>query len=240
MPQNPSLFDWLRLVTSVLTPLSVVALGLLGKSYLLKLERRRMISQIDAAWRMEVLREFLGHLNKTFCYFMYQGEWLAISPDAATATKRATDRLVYTNRFLWSDEFLDAYERFNRAAFVENRGPGKPFLFRANVALHEKNPEWRESWRKRFVGSEERIRRDDFYAVHERVLLLGVRDVGVEPVERREAGGATGGWWSRFGVGCRVGRWRSRRADGFGRREEPGGDRREDAGGGIDGRARRR
>ena len=102
-----------------------------------------------------------------------------MSPDDATVVKRSSDRIVFSNSFLWSCDFLDAYRDFTATAFLENQGPGRPFLFRANVVLHKKNPNWDDVWEKRFVKESDRVRRKEFIDAYERMLRLAVRDIGI-------------------------------------------------------------
>ena len=96
-------------------------------------------------WRHQS-RALLPHLNDIYCYFTYQGDWRTMSPDDATAAKRTSDRVVFSNFFLWSKEFLEAYEEYTRTAFLEHRGEGRQFLFRTSVARHRENPKWEDSW----------------------------------------------------------------------------------------------
>ena len=170
------LLDWLRVV---LMPLAIVALGYVIKLCVDRRERERMLFGVATAWRVEVFREFTVRLNDIYCYFTYQGSWLEMSPDQATAGKRACDRIVYVNEFLWTEDFVKAYREFTTAAFAENQGPGRPFLFRANVARHRENPRWDESWSESFVSEDKRIRRCEFIPLYRRVLELAGRDVGV-------------------------------------------------------------
>ena len=93
--------------------------------------------------------------------------------------KREADRIVMTNRFLFSPEFMCAYRRYKSTAFVEFQGKGVEFLFKANVERHMENPEWKESWRRRFVKSEERVLRGDFVKAYDNMLSVAVRDLGV-------------------------------------------------------------
>lgn len=168
--------DWLRVV---LMPLTIVALGYVTKLWVDRLERRRILFGVATTWRVEVFRELTSQLNDIYCYFTYQGNWLELSPDQATRRKRGCDRIVYTNEFLWTRDFLKAYLEFVTAAFAENQGPGNPFLFRANVVRHRENPRWDESWTSRFVPEEERIKRCTFIPLYRRMLALAARDVGV-------------------------------------------------------------
>ena len=51
---SPCLLDWLRLATAMLTPLSIVGLGILAKIHADGLERRRTLFEVGARWRIEV------------------------------------------------------------------------------------------------------------------------------------------------------------------------------------------
>ena len=173
------LFAWLGLFVDALTPIVLGLLGLRAHAYVDRLARKRRYSEVEAEWRLEVFRELANSLNDIYCYFNYQGNWLSMTPDDATRSKRTSDRLVYMNRFLWSPDFLEAYDGFGRTVFVQNRGPGRPFAFRANVERHKENPNWDDSWEDRFVPEKDRVRRVDFREAYDRMMALAVRDLGV-------------------------------------------------------------
>ena len=171
------LVDW---VGAVLMPGVICILGFLAKRYADTLERRRLVFDVASKWRVEVFRELTQYLNDLYCYFTYQGRWLELSPADATERKRACDRVVHMNAFLWTVEFLDAYKQFTTAAYAETQGRGSAFRFRANVDMHRVNPRWEDAWSERFVPAAERIRRKEFTEVYQRVLYLAVRDIGVD------------------------------------------------------------
>lgn len=173
------LVTWLGLLTDMFIPLVLCWLGFRAHKYVDRLTRHRRLSEVESMWRLEVFRELQGNLNDIFCYFNYQGNWASMSPDDATAAKRASDRIVYMNTFLWSREFLDAYEKYTAAAFVQEQGPENSFLFRANVARHRKNKKWEDSWEDRFVPVDERIKREDFTKFYEDMVSFAVRDLGI-------------------------------------------------------------
>ena len=178
-PWGATAIEWLRVLAAIATPIVLWWLGFRTLAYADRLERRRRSSAVGAEWRLEVFRELLKHFNRTYCYFTYQGDWLLLSLDDATEAKRAADRIVYANKFLWSPEFMEAYRRFNTVAYVENRGPGKEFQFRANVTRHRENPAWQATWADRFVSKEERVTRKDFICAYNKVISRAVRDLGI-------------------------------------------------------------
>ena len=176
---------WLGLGVDILTPLVLWVLGLRVQKFAHRLERQRWFAEAGAEWRIGVFRELLPNLNDVYCYFTYQGRWMAMTPDDATTAKRAVDRLVYMNKFLWSAEFLEAYDRLKSVAFEESRGRGESFRFRANVAMHRENPSWQEGWEQRFVAPERRVRREQFVAAYEELVSLAVCDLGIRGREKR-------------------------------------------------------
>lgn len=170
--------DWMNVAIDLFVPLVVVVIaGFVSKRYVDRLERRRLLFHIRSTWRTEVFRELQVNLNNIFCYFTYQGNWRAMSPDDATAAKRASDRAVYMNIFLWSEEFLQAYEEYKEAAFIENQGPGKSFLFRANITRHKESPKWESTWERRFVPEGKRVKREIFIDAYNKMFRLALRDL---------------------------------------------------------------
>lgn len=179
-PATPTpLLEWLRLVADVAVPLALFGLGLLTKRYLETLVRRRKLFEVESMWRIEVFKELIPRLNDIFCYFTYQGDWRLSSPETITVAKRACDSVVYTNRFLWSNEFLHAYREFSATAFLENAGSGETFLLRANVHRHRENPAWVAAWERRFVPQAEHVSRETFTRDYDRMIRLAVRDLGI-------------------------------------------------------------
>ena len=173
------LVDWLGLLADMSIPLVLCWLGFRAHKYVDKLTRYRRLSEAESMWRLEVFRELQSKLNDIFCYFTYQGNWSSMSPDDATVAKRDADRIVYMNTFLWSREFLDAYEKYTAAAFVQEQGPGNSFLFRANVKRHRENEKWEDSWKNRFVPVNKRIRREEFVRFYNDMMSFAVRDLGI-------------------------------------------------------------
>lgn len=177
---SPDLLEWLGLLVDVLTPLVLGILGWRAHAYVDRLTRLRGLAEVESAWRLEVFRDLVGNLNSIFCYFTYQGDWKSMSPEDATEAKWAADRLVHMNRFLWSKEFLEAYDAFRGVAFVENQGRGRMFALRANVARHrEENRNWQDAWGERFVAESERVTREEFVAAYDKMLHLAVSDLGI-------------------------------------------------------------
>lgn len=176
----PTWFELADLAVKALIPLAVVMLGLLVKRYADLLERRRVLVDVAINWRLEVFRTIAPKLNLLRCFFTYVGDWKNIDLEQVSNAKRDCDRAIYMNAFLFAPETIQAWRDFVDAAFVENRGPGQEFAFRASVKRHrEQNRAWRDEWTERFLPHENRLTRERFLTVHDRVLSLIVRDIGV-------------------------------------------------------------
>ena len=173
------LHDWLSLAVDALTPIAVVLIGFLAKRYADRLQQRRDLASIRTRWRIEVARELLDELNILYQFFNYNGEWRNIDVDRASRAKRTCDRLIATNSFLWSTAFCQHWEGFKSGAFVESVGPGRGFLFRANVRRHREKPDFKDEWEARFVPSEERITREEFRKLYQLVVAHLAIDLGI-------------------------------------------------------------
>ncbi len=176
---SPLLIDWLNLTVDLLTPIAVVLLGILAKKYADTLRRHSELNDIRTQWRLEVARPLLGDLNVLRQFFTYVGDWRSIDVERATAAKRNIDRLIYSNIFLWSKNFLAKWEALKAAAFEENIGPGVDFKFRANVDRHRENSWFNESCAARFVSPSARVTRQNFLGLYDPLVAQAVRDIGI-------------------------------------------------------------
>lgn len=168
-----------KLAVSVLLPLAVLFLGIWVRRFTERLERRGRLSQIEVEWRLSVFKQLAPRLNDLFCYFTYVGAWREMTPMDAVAAKRECDRIVHTNRFLWSPAFTAAYAAFTAGAFVEAGGRGQPLRLRANRDRHRENDIWRDAWQGLFVDPKDRVTRADFTRLYDAVLDQAVRDLGI-------------------------------------------------------------
>ena len=180
--QQPSVLDLLNLAVDVAIPLTIFCLGLMAKKYMEGLERQRRLVEVGTAWRIEMFRQLLPRLNRYLLLFYISGK-LAFDDTGFTlrSAKRKIDRIVYMNKFLWSEQFLCAYKKFISGSFLENQGADRTFLICANVERHRENPKWKSDWETRFVPEEERVKRETFMNLYNEMLSLAVRDIGILP-----------------------------------------------------------
>ncbi|MFL4468498.1 hypothetical protein ACERZ8_00905 [Tateyamaria armeniaca] len=174
-----SLYEWLGLGVDALVPLVIAIIAILGKRYVDSLERRRFAYEMGITWRTETFRELATNLNLLTKFHCYVGDWRILSPGDARDAKRRCDELVFANGFLWSDEFLRVWQRFNDEAFVENRGPSSSFLLRANVDRYRELASWKDEYVDFFVPSSDRIRRSTFRPLVDDVLKRAAQEVGI-------------------------------------------------------------
>jgi hypothetical protein len=173
------LLEIAKLLVSVSVPIIVLFLGLWIRRFTEHIERRTRYSQIEVDWRLSVFKELAPKLNALYCAFNYVGGWREMMPRDIVAAKRECDRVVNTNRFLWSEDFLNAYAGLVAAGFMENRGPGLEFLIRANRDRYRGNELWRDDWHSHFVEPQERVHRKDFNKAYDAAINFAVRDLEI-------------------------------------------------------------
>lgn len=174
-----TLIECLTLAVDALVPVVLAILALLGKRYVDALERQRITYGISVSWRTDTFRELAANLNILTRFYCYVGNWRELSPNDAREAKQRCDELIFANRFLWSDDFLKIWQRFNDEVFVENRGAEACFLLRANVERYRTLPAWHDDWAHAFVPCQDRIRRSTFRPLVDDVLRRAAREVGV-------------------------------------------------------------
>lgn len=103
---------------TALTPLAVVALGVLVAGTARRLESVQWANQIVVARRLELFAEVAPKLNRLLCFATFVGRWKEITPQQAIALKRDLDEVVYSNRLLFSPELFDAYKAFMTTFFA--------------------------------------------------------------------------------------------------------------------------
>jgi hypothetical protein len=106
------------LVVSALTPLAVVAIGVLVARSARRVEALQQANQTVVTRRVQVFGEVAGKLNRLLCFATFVGRWKEISAAEALGLKRDVDELVYANRLLFSDALFDAYHDFMMCLFA--------------------------------------------------------------------------------------------------------------------------
>ena len=175
-----------KLLVSALTPLSVAIFG-----YFLN---RRLKNIDDAQWqnrklvekRLELYDQIAPSLNAIFCFFVWVGYWKDISPKDLIEKKRELDKIVNIYKYLLSQDFYSAYDRFIHLVFRTYSGAGKDALIKSHVSCSDGDRkehtsyEWKDEFEQLFDSSSV-PRKSDVVAAYEATMkelqsCIGISD----------------------------------------------------------------
>ncbi len=125
-----------KILVSILTPVAIVWFSVEAskQSSILESERNRLnllASQMEihrkyvADQRSDLWRHVSGPLNDIYAYFLYVGHWKELSERDIISAKRKLDKIIYSNRPFFSDEFFNSYIYFTKQTFEPYGGWGK-------------------------------------------------------------------------------------------------------------------
>ena len=129
--------DWLELAKLGVAALTPLVTGLVGVFVLrmgTRIEAARHVNQQLLNKRLELFEEIAPKLNDIHCFYQSIGHWAELDPQEIIRRKRAIDRAVQVNRYLFSADFWDTYQRFEQAHFEMFSAPGRPARLRLDVA----------------------------------------------------------------------------------------------------------
>jgi hypothetical protein len=144
-----------KLIVGFLTPVVVVALGVMVTRAARRVEDAQWSSRKLVERRIELYDEMAGPLNDLFCFFRMVGHFREVEPPVAVDTKRKLDKAFYANQFLMTEDFRGLYHVFINTCFVPWNDPGHDAKLRSSVARQrgERGPEapWDDEWNSLFV-----------------------------------------------------------------------------------------
>jgi len=99
-----------KLAVASLTPLAVLALGLLVSRSTRRMESLQHANETVVAQRLEVFGQVSPKLNQLLCFVAFVGRWKELTPADALTIKRDVDDVMHINRWLFSDPLFATYE----------------------------------------------------------------------------------------------------------------------------------
>jgi hypothetical protein len=148
--------EYLKLLTSLLIPLSIALVGFLVQRALAAQSRSWKFQDRIVDKRIEVYEKIAEDLNRIYCYVMDVGTFKSETPDTIIAAKRNVDRYMYIYQAIWSEDTFKAFKVYEKSAFKMYQDIGEdadirsPFLEK-RAAREKRNEAWPESWDKRFT-----------------------------------------------------------------------------------------
>src|SRR5205823_1433668 len=83
--------------------------------------------------RLALFEDIAPRLNDIHCFFLAVGHWAELNPAEVIKRKRAIDRSVQINRYLFRSDFWEAYQRFENAHFELFGTVGQPARLRMDM-----------------------------------------------------------------------------------------------------------
>ena len=125
-----------KIFLAILTPITILLLTFqLNKSQSAERETREAAVRSEIQERARVTEvtkqrvklwsDISPLMNDLYCYYLYVGHWKEISPEQVLAKKRQLDKLVYSNRPFFSENFISKYNDFMFSAFNTRNGWGE-------------------------------------------------------------------------------------------------------------------
>jgi hypothetical protein len=146
------------LIVSALTPLAVVAIGVLVARSARRVEALQQANQTVVTRRVEVFGLVAGKLNQLLCFATFVGRWKEISATDALKLKRDVDELMYANRLLFSDALFAAYQKFMACLFAMYATVDGDALIKSPISSplgdRRRQPSWEHGMDASFVSVE--------------------------------------------------------------------------------------
>lgn len=184
-----------KLTISVLTPLSVLALGWFVNHRLKRLDHAQWANQKLIEKRLALYDRIAPLLNRLLCFHGWIGNWKDITPAQAIEAKRQLDLEVNIYRHLLDEDFYGEYQRYIALLFVTYNEPGHDARLRALVTgpdgdrARDARYVWDEAWMDSFAPQEAAAGKAAVQAQYLAVMAAFTRAVGI-PAELLSRPGA--------------------------------------------------
>src|ERR1700716_4275284 len=126
MANEPAWLEYARLVIAALTPIMTLVVGIIVVRLGTRLDATKQLHSELLRKRLQLFEEVAPKLNDIFCFFQAVGHWADLSPDEVIKRKRAIDRSIQVNRYLFRSDFWSAYQRFEQSHFDMFAAIGQP------------------------------------------------------------------------------------------------------------------
>ncbi len=127
------LLEVAKLGIAALTPLMTGLIGVLVLHLGTKLDVTKHLNHELLKKRLALFEDIAPKLNDVFCFYQALGHWAELSPEEVIRRKRAIDRSIQVNRYLFRSDFWDEYQRFEKAHFDMFAAVGQPARLRLDL-----------------------------------------------------------------------------------------------------------
>ncbi len=133
MPTESDWLEYAQLGVAALTPIMTGLIGLLVLRLGTRLDTTKQLHQELLRKRLQLFEQVAPMLNDIHCFYQAVGHWAELNPEEIIRRKRAIDRAIQVNRYLFGADFWQAYQRFEEAHFEMFSAPGQPARLRLDL-----------------------------------------------------------------------------------------------------------
>lgn len=154
---SPTLFDWLRLIASIATPITLAGIGYWLNQRLKSIDNAQWQNRKIIEKRLDLFDFVAPRLNSLYCFVAGVGDWKDISPKKLLETKRELDKYVNVYRHLLSEEFYAEYNEYVHSIFLTFSGKGNDARIKAKIVerwgdrRRHANYDWDKSFDELFL-----------------------------------------------------------------------------------------
>jgi hypothetical protein len=134
MAADPEWLKYAQLIVAALTPIMTGVVGIILVRMGTKLDVTKQLHQELLRKRLQLFEDIAPKINDVFCFFQAVGHWADLGPEEIIKRKRAIDRVIQVNRYLFRSDFWETYQRFESAHFEMYAAVGRPARLRLDVA----------------------------------------------------------------------------------------------------------
>lgn len=149
--------EGLSALAAVITPIAVVALGLLVNKRLKQVEEQQWRGRALIEARLNYYTELAGDLNDLLCFFTFIGGWKELTPPSIVSLKRTIDRKFHLYQPFFSEKSATSYSEFMNCCFRTFGDWGADAHLRTGFGRRKEalGDEWDDNWNQLFEYSEE-------------------------------------------------------------------------------------
>jgi len=179
-----------KLVVDILALLITTTLTIALFVYGEKISSAKWTNQKLVEKRIALYDSVMPMFNDILCYHNLFGNFKELSPSDIITRKRKLDKIFYTQKYFFSQDFAVEYDNFMKLCFDTNTGDYLDAKIKANLEYHKNafvkaatdsskkwQPEWDSSFSKAITADS--LIANSYYKLME---LLG-RDIGVKKDE---------------------------------------------------------
>ena len=179
-----------KLAASILTPITIVVLGIYVHRVTKRFEDFQWKSQKLIEKRIAIYDNLAPLFNDLLCYFTYVGCWKELRPTDIISLKRKLDRQIYLAAPLFTASFFQACHDFQTLCFQTYAGWGTDARLRTKYGRRkEAQPEWHDDWERYYCDSQDVTDPRQIQEAYAKVMNEFATSIGVsENVDTRTTG----------------------------------------------------